>query len=172
MDYLHWLILAGVAAAIVVVLILLFKTDVSPVTFKVKRFFISGQRRKCWLALQKAVGQEYMVLAQVPLTAIIEAGGEESKGALAWLEKRWADFVVFEEKLLKPVAVVQIEGHGQDPLWPQGKDPQLQKVLASAGLPLLWLPSDQYQHVELLRHALEQVIDARKKEDDQRLSQE
>ena len=61
MDYLHWLILAGVAAAIVVVLILLFKTDVSPVTFKVKRFFISGSVASVGLRSSGAVR------AQVPL---------------------------------------------------------------------------------------------------------
>jgi hypothetical protein len=167
MDYLYWIILAGIVAAIIVVLILLLRTDAPPATFKVQRFFISGQRRKCWLALQKAVGQEYMVLAQIPLAAVLEIEGEESKGALAWLEKRWVDFVVFEEKLLKPVAVVQIEGQEQSALWPLGKDPQLQKTLAIAGLPLLWLPSDQYQHIELLRHALEQVIVAGNNEEGQ-----
>ncbi|HBS92495.1 MAG TPA: hypothetical protein DG577_02580 [Firmicutes bacterium] len=159
MDILHWLILAGIVFAIVMVLtFLLLRADVPPATFQVQRFFVSGQRRKFWLALQKAVGQEYMVLAKVPLAALVQIEGEDRKDMQAWLDKRWADFAILEEKFFKPVAVVQFECQEQNALWALGKDPTFQKILTEAGLPLLWLPSDHYQHVELLRHALEQVI--------------
>lgn len=159
MDILHWLILAGIVFAIVIVLIfLLLRTDVPAATYKVQRFFVSGQRRKFWLALQKAVGQEYVVLAKVPLAALVQIEGEERKDMQAWLDKRWADFAILEDKFFKPLAVVQFECQEQNDLWAFGKDPTLEKVLTEAGLPLLWLPSDNYQHVELLRHALEQVI--------------
>lgn len=159
MDILHWLILAGIVFAIVIVLIfLLLRTDVPAATYKVQRFFVSGQRRKFWLALQKAVGQEYVVLAKVPLAALVQIEGEDRKDMQAWLDKRWADFAILEDKFFKPLAVVQFECQEQNDLWAFGKDPTLEKVLTEAGLPLLWLPSDNYQHVELLRHALEQVI--------------
>lgn len=153
---LHWLVLAGVVLAVALVLVYLLARPAPPaVSYRVQRFFISGQKRKLWTALQKAVGNEFMVLASVPLATLIQVEGEDSPRTAAWLQRRWVDFAVLEEKLLKPVAVVQIEGPaGEQP----GKEPALQKALAEARLPLLWLPSEHYQHVELLRHALEQML--------------
>src|SRR5690554_7369720 len=48
--------------------------------------------------------------------------------------------------------------------WSLGRDKSLTKLLEQAGLTLLWLPSDRYQHVELLRHALEQANSGRSEE--------
>ena len=159
MAPLHWLILAGIVFAIVVVLVfLLLRSDAPKTSYRAQRFFVSGQQRKLWLALQKAVGNEFMVLPKVPLVALVQAEGEDNKGMQEWLGKRWADFAIFEDKFLKPAAVVQFENQEQNLLWAQGKDPTLEKVLSEANLPLLWLPSEHYQHVELLRHALEQIM--------------
>ena len=158
MGPLHWLLLAGIVfAAVVVLVFLLLRSDAPETSYRAQRFFVSGQQRKLWLALQKAVGNEFMVLPKVPLAALVQAEGD-SKDMQEWLGKRWADFAIFEEKFLKPAAVVQFECQEQNLLWAQGKDPTLQKVLTDAKLPLLWLPSEHYQHVELLRHALEQIM--------------
>lgn len=159
MEPLHWLILAGITLAVVIVLAcLLFRREEKELSFSAQRFFVSGQQRKFWQALQKAVGNEYMVLAKVPLPALIQSEGDAKDGD--WLNNRWVDFAIFEEKFLKPVAVVQFERQEKEPLWALGKDPSLQKVLAAAKLALLWLPSEHYQHVELLRHALSQILGA------------
>ena len=159
MGPLHWLMLAGmILAAVVVLFCLLFRADNSSPNYQIQRFFISGQERKLWHALQRAVGNDYMVLPKVPLASLL--GGEGNKESKAWLNERWADYAIFEEKFLKPVAIVQFERQQKSPLWAPGKDPTLHKISAAAGLPLLWLPSAHYQHVELLRHALEQVLAA------------
>ena len=158
MGPLQWLLLAAIILAVAIILVsLLLRPEAKKTTYKTQRFFLGGQQRKLWLALQKAAGNEYMVLAKVPLTALVLSEGENPE-MQAWLEKRWADYAVLDEKFLKPVAVVQFEGRENDPLWAQGKDPILHKVLSEARLPLLWLPSEHYQHVELLRHALLQLI--------------
>lgn len=160
MEIIHWLIVAALGLALLVVLkLILSRPNVGSIPCTVRRNFCSNERRKFWSSLQQAVGDDYVVLANVPLATLImpeEEGGEPLQD---WLNQHWADFAVLHEDLFMPVAVVQFERQGEeaDPLWSRGRDENLQRVMAQAGLTLLWLPSDQYQHVELLRHALEQA---------------
>ena len=160
METLHWIILAGLALAILVVLkFLLTRPGLGNIPCSARQSFCSMDRRQFWHSLQKAVGDDYVVLSSVPLATLVAADGDGGEPLMEWLQQHWVDFAILHEELFMPVAVVQFERQGdeEDPLWPQGKDATLQKVLDQAGLTLLWLPSDRYQHVELLRHALEQA---------------
>jgi hypothetical protein len=160
METLHWIILAGLVLAFLVVLkVILSRPNLGKIACSVRQSFCSMERRKFWLSLQQAVGDDYVVLANVPLATLVAADGDDGGPLLDWLQEHWADFAILHEELFMPVAVVQFERQAEeeDPIWPRGKDPTLERVLNQAGLTLLWLPSDRYQHVELLRHALEQA---------------
>lgn len=159
MQTLHWIILGFLAAAIIVVLkVILTKSDIGNYSCSIRPSFCSSERRNFWVSLQKAVGEDYTVLANVPLATLIEA--EEESGPLQeWLQQHWADFAIVKDSSLSPTAVVQFERYDDDAdsLWSAGQDETLKKVVDKAGLTLLYLPSDRYQHVELLRHAFEQA---------------
>lgn len=155
MDLLHWsLIASAVLAAIMVLFLILSRSQSEDISYQVKKEFISQHQRKLWVSLQKAVGDDYMVLARVPLAAMIEIEGSDCEKIRGWLERNWADYGIFENKTLRPRAVVQFENREQG----QGKTPHLETILSQARLALLWLPSEHYQRVELLRHALTQAM--------------
>lgn len=158
METLHWIILGGLALAILLILRALFlRPNLSKIACSVRQSFCSRERRQFWQALQEAVGEDYLVLANVPLATLLTAG-EGGESLQEWLQQRWADFAILHRKLLMPTAIVQFERGGEDSWpWERGRDQTLEKVMAKAGLTLLWLPSDRYQHIELLRHALEQA---------------
>jgi len=157
MQTLHWFILGGLVLAILVVLkTLLASPDPGKQPCTVRQHFCTRQRRKFWQALQKAVGQDYLVLPHVPLAALLAA--PEGSGTLEeWLRRRWVDFAILHVGNLTPAAVVQVERERSDSMWKQGRDATLTALAEQTGLTLLWLPSDNYQHVELLRHALAQA---------------
>lgn len=159
MQTLHWMIAASLVLTMFLLIRIFFsRTDLGSVPCGI-RSFASYERRKFWSSLQQAVGDDYVVLANVPLATLITTDGDKSGPLQDWLTQHWADFAILDEKLYTPVVIVQFErqAEDEDPFWPKGKDKTLRKVLAQAGLALLWLPSDQYQHIELLRHALEQA---------------
>ncbi len=159
MTTLHWIILGSLGLAIVLILMALFsRPRLSNITCSVRQSYCSKERRKFWRALQEAVGEDYLVLANVPLATLITAADEGGVQLQEWLQQRWVDFAILHEKHYMPTAIVQFERGDEDTkLWGQGRDQTLEKVMAQAGLTLLWLPSDRYQHVDLLRHALEQA---------------
>lgn len=159
MTTLHWIILGGLGLAIFLILKAIFtRPNMSKISCSLRPSFCSRERRKFWQALQQAVGNDYMVLANVPLATLITTANDGAETMQEWLQQRWVDFVILNEKLFKPTAVVQFEkGAEDDSHWEEGRDSTLEKVMEQAGLTLLWLPSDRYQHVELLRHALEQA---------------
>jgi hypothetical protein len=159
MTPLKWGLFAVLVLAIIIILRALFtKTDVSKIPCSVRQTFCSSERRKFWYSLQQAVGDDYVVLANVPLAALLVADGEGGAPLQDWLRRHWVDFAIVHEELFMPSAVVQFERQEEeDGIWPSGRDLTLETVLGGAGLTLLWLPSDRYQHVELLRHALEQA---------------
>jgi len=160
METLHWIIVASIVLTIVVILKLIFtRHDVGKIPCSIKQSFCSMERRKFWHSLQQAVGDDYVVLANVPLATLVVADGEGTEPLQEWLLKHWVDFAILHEKIFLPVAIVQFERQADEDgsLWSEGKDQTLSKVLKQAGLTLLWLPSDRYQHVELLAHALDQA---------------
>lgn len=159
MKALHWIILGGLGLAIILILIaLLSRPQLSNISCSVRLSFCSRERRKFWHALQEAVGRDYLVLANIPLATLVVAAHEGGEHLQEWLQQRWADFAILQEQSFRPTAIVQFEREDEDSsLWQPGRDDTLAKVMEQAGLTLLWLPSDNYQHVDLLRHALEQA---------------
>lgn len=160
MEIVHWLMIAAlILASLIMVKTLWKKSKLGESPCSVKRAYCDNERRKFWSSLQQAVGEDYVVLANVPLATMLTPEDERNEALQDWLNQHWADFAVLHESLFMPVAIVQFERNGEeeDPLWARGRDGTLQKVMDQAGLTLLWLPSEQYQHVELLRHALEQA---------------
>lgn len=159
METLHWIILGALALAILLILKAIFtrpKLDKLPCS--IRPSFCSRERRKFWQALQQAVGDDYVVLANVPLATLLTADVEGGEALQEWLQQHWVDFAILREELFMPTAVVQFERvEAEDSLWEAGRDQTLARIMEQAGLTLLWLPSDRYQHVELLRHALEQA---------------
>jgi len=155
MSTIHWIILGAVILAMAVVVRLIFtQRDLGDILCS-SRAFCSQERRKFWLSLQEAVGEGYLVLANVPLATLVTAD-KEGNSQQEWLCQHWIDFAVLELESMQPKAVVQFERDNASQ-WSLGRDKSLTKLLEQAGLTLLWLPSDRYQHVELLRHALEQA---------------
>lgn len=159
MGTLHWIILGGLGLAILLVLKAIFiRPNLSKIACSVRQSYCSRERRQFWQSLQEAVGEDYLVLANVPLATLLTAAAEGGEPLQEWLQQRWADFAILHKKHFMPTAIVQFERGEEDPWpWERGRDQTLERIMARAGLTLLWLPSDRYQHVELLRHALEQA---------------
>jgi hypothetical protein len=159
MQTLHWLILGGLGLAILLILKATFiRPNLGKIACSVRQSYCSRERRQFWLALQEAVGEDYLVLANVPLPTLLAAPDEGGEPLQEWLRQRWADFAILHQKHFTPTAIVQFErGEGDPSPWQPGRDQTLERIAARAGLTLLWLPSDRYQHIELLRHALDQA---------------
>jgi hypothetical protein len=96
----------------------------------------------------------------VPLNILLDPDEpRKGKELQHWLDERWLDFLIVEKKFYRPLLAVQFNRQREeDPFYQPGRDEQLELVMKNAGLPLLWLPSEDYQHVELLRHAMEQLV--------------
>lgn len=159
MRALHWVIFGGLGLATIIILMALFsRQQLGNISCSVRQSFCSRERRKFWRALQEAVGNDYLVLANVPLATLLVTADEGGKQLQEWLQQRWVDFAILHEKSFLPTAIVQFERGDEDPSpWQPGRDETLAKVMKQVDLTLLWLPSDHYQHVDLLRHALKQA---------------
>ncbi len=143
---------------------ILSKPDIEEIPVVLRGSLLEPERGELLGTLEQAVNKRWLVWACVPLVLLLKGQGDHVAALEKWLERRWVDYVVLDPRDFQPVAVLQVErkkSKGTDS-WQQGKDPDLTRMMEQAGLPLLWLPSEDYRDRELLSHSLEQAISGAK----------
>jgi len=160
-DTIHWILIGLLCTTFLVLLRTILKQSSLKYSLCCYRRSLCGPGRLKFLAaLREAAGREREVLTWVPLNILLDPDEpRKGKELQHWLDERWLDFLIVEKKFYRPLLAVQFNRQREeDPFYQPGRDEQLELVMKNAGLPLLWLPSEDYQHVELLRHAMEQLV--------------
>lgn len=109
--------------------------------YKRRNFFLSRAEHECYDALVQAVGQEYIVFAQVHLPTLLghKVVGQNWNGAFRHISQKSVDFVLCDKAYISPKLAIELDDKTHERSDRQDRDREVERILKSAGMPLLRL---------------------------------
>jgi len=120
--------------------------------YKRKTFFMSKAEHECFDAITKAVGDKYIVFAQVHLPTIVDNKviGQNWKFALRHINQKSVDFVLCDKVYISPVLAIELDDSTHELPERQARDGEVERILKSAGVPLLRLENHgQFNSIDI-----------------------
>lgn len=107
--------------------------------YKRRNFFLSRAEHECYDALVQAVGQEYIVFAQVHLPTLLEhkVVGQNWNGAFRHVSQKSVDFVLCDKAYISPKLAIELDDKSHERSDRQDRDREVERILKGAGMPLL-----------------------------------
>ena len=126
-----------------------------------KNFFISRAEHEFYDALLTAIGQEYLIFAQVHLPTIVDnkVVGQNWRGAFKHINEKSVDFVLCDKAYIAPKLVIELDDRTHERSDRKERDVEVERILKDAGLPLLRINNHgQFSPVELSQKIKELVL--------------
>jgi hypothetical protein len=85
--------------------------------YKRKPFFLSRAEHECYDALVQAVGNDYLVFAQVHLPTIVDhkVNGQNWRGAFSHINGKSVDFVLCDKAYIAPKLAIELDDRSHAP---------------------------------------------------------
>jgi len=141
-------ILAGVVIVLVVVLTVaraIFEggdnEEKKKYQYKRKNFFLTRAEHECFDALMAAVGNDYLIFAQVHLPTLIDnkVVGQNWRAAFRHINGKSVDFVLCDKAYISPKLAIELDDKSHERPERQERDVEVERILQEAGVPLLRL---------------------------------
>jgi very-short-patch-repair endonuclease len=167
MPYLSLFILIGVLVVAAVVLGLLRGNagggteQKKQYQYKKRDFFLSRAEHQCYDALIAAVGDEYLVFAQVHLPTLVDhkVTGQNWLGAFRHISEKSVDFVLCDKAYISAKLAIELDDKTHERPERQERDREVERILQDAGVPLLRLENHGYFNPsELVQQIKDAVI--------------
>jgi very-short-patch-repair endonuclease len=129
--------------------------------YKRKDFFLSRAEHEFYDALTAAIGQEYLVFAQVHLPTIVDnkIKGQNWRGAFKHINEKSVDFVLCDKAYISPKLVIELDDRTHNRLDRKERDVEVERILKDAGLPLLRINNHgQFNPVEISQKIKEIIL--------------
>jgi len=109
--------------------------------YQKKQFFMSRAEHEFYDVLVKAVGNEYLIFAQVHLPTIVDEKikGQPWKAARAHIDRKSVDFVLCDKVYISPKLAIELDDRTHERENRIERDGEVERILNVAGLPLLRL---------------------------------
>lgn len=161
-------ILAGIIIGIIVVLAILKEffqngTDAKEkpkYQYTRKQFFLTRAEHECYDALIAAVGNQYYIFAQVHLPTLLDnkVKGQDWRAALAHINRKSVDFVLCDKAYISPKLAIELDDKSHERPDRQERDREVERILSSAGVPLLRLKNRGTFKTEEIADKIKQTI--------------
>jgi very-short-patch-repair endonuclease len=142
-------ILAGIVIAIVIILAVLkerfdggdTEEEKKKYQYKRKNFFLTRAEHECFDALMAAVGNDYLIFAQVHLPTLIDnkVVGQNWRAAFRHINGKSVDFVLCDKAYISPKLAIELDDKTHERPERQERDVEVERILDEAGVPLLRL---------------------------------
>ena len=139
-----YILVAIVVALVIVVSILKIKFEGGEdekklYQYKKKNFFLTRAEHECFDALTKAVGNEFIIFAQVHLPTLIDnkVVGQNWRGAFRHINGKSVDFVLCDKAYISPKLAIELDDKTHERPDRQERDREVERILKEAGVPLL-----------------------------------
>lgn len=109
--------------------------------YKRKNFFLTRAEHECFDALVSAVGNEYLIFAQVHLPTLIDnkVVGQNWRAAFRHINGKSVDFVLCDKSYISPKLAIELDDKTHERPERQERDVEVERILKEAGVPLLRL---------------------------------
>lgn len=151
-------ILVGIVIALVIILIIfkeLFeggKEEKAKYQYSKRDFFMTRTEHECFDALTKAVGNDYLIFAQVHLPTLVDhkVKGQNWRGAFRHISEKSVDFVLCDKTYISPKLAIELDDKTHERPERQIRDVEVERILKGAGVPLLRLENHgRFDPIEL-----------------------
>lgn len=107
--------------------------------YEMKTAVMTPAEQRCYVALREAVGNKFLILAQVHLDAFLneEITGQNWKGALSHIQRKSVDFLLCDPQTFAPVLAIELDDRSHDREDRIERDRVVNAELQYAGMPLL-----------------------------------
>jgi len=121
--------------------------------FRKKDYLLSKAERSFYEVLLRSIGNDHVVFAKVRLLDLLwlPKGTANAQSHRNRVQSKHVDFVLCQRASLTPVLVVELDDASHEAPSRQHRDMLVDRVLASAGLPVLHVPAKPgYVQAELI----------------------
>ena len=107
--------------------------------YKRRSFFLTKAEHEFYDSLVQAVGQDYIVFAQVHLPTLLEhkVVGQNWKAAFRHVSQKSVDFVLCDKAYISPKLAIELDDKSHERPDRQDRDIEVERILKGAGMPLL-----------------------------------
>ena len=146
-----WILSGGLVILFVVVMFVValtqgaseneVKEEKAKYKYKRKNFFLSRAENECFDALMAAVGNDYIIFAQVHLPTLVEHNvpGQNWQAAFRHINGKSVDFVLCDKVYVSPKLAIELDDKTHERTDRQERDTEVERILKEAGVPLLRL---------------------------------
>lgn len=109
--------------------------------YRRRQFFLTRAEHECFDALMQAVGSDYLIFAQVHLPTLVDnkVKGQNWRGAFRHISEKSVDFVLCDKAYISPKLAIELDDKSHERPERQERDREVERILKSAGVPLLRL---------------------------------
>lgn len=148
-------------ALVALALVLLSRLGASGRTLPYRRVdsLLSPGEMRFYLTLRQVVGARYLIMAKVRLAdlLVITAAGKDWWQAFRPIGSKHVDFVLVNPSTLAPVLVIELDDATHERADRRARDSQVDRILGSAGLPILHVPVRKVYEAAALATEVQQV---------------
>ncbi len=107
--------------------------------YKRRNWFLTKAEHEFYDALAQAVGQDYIIFAQVHLPTLLEhkVVGQNWRAAFRHVSQKSVDFVLCDKAYISPKLAIELDDKSHDRPDRQDRDQEVERILKGAGMPLL-----------------------------------
>ncbi len=138
---LAFIAIAGVALAVFQVMFEGDKEEKKKYEYKRRNFVMTRAEHECFDALTRAVGNDYLIFAQVHLPTLIDNKlvGQNWKAAFRHVNGKSVDFVLCDKAYIAPKLAIELDDKTHERPERHERDREVERILQGAGVPLLRL---------------------------------
>jgi hypothetical protein len=128
--------------------------------FRRKEYFMTKKESDFYKALHNAVGDEYIVFAQVHLSTIVDEKieGQDWRAARAHIDRKSVDFVLCDKEYISPKLAIELDDLTHEREDRKSRDEIVEGVLAQAGVPLLRIKTSEHGPLDELAEMIRNKI--------------
>lgn len=136
-----------------------FESDKPKYNYKRKNFFLTRAEHECFDTLVSAVGNEYLVFAQVHLPNLIDnkVVGQNWRAAFRHINGKSVDFVLCDKAYISPKLAIELDDKTHERPERQERDTEVERILKEAGVPLLRLENHGKFNAEQLSMKIKEL---------------
>ncbi len=128
--------------------------------YGVKKFFMTRSENDFYHGLVQAVGNEYVIFAQVHLPTIVDEKlpGQDWRAARARIDRKSVDFVLCDKEYLNPRLAIELDDISHERPDRHERDGFVEEILKQAGLPLLRIQNSENLSTSELAQRIKEKI--------------
>ena len=109
--------------------------------YRKRSFFMTKPEHELFDVLMSAVGNDYLIFAQVHLPTLLDnkVVGQNWRGAFRHISEKSVDFVLCDKAYISPKLAIELDDKTHERPERQDRDREVERILKEAGIPLLRL---------------------------------